>query len=110
METQKEKKLYQNINEVSFYFFIILSITHLISGLALSNELYIRTAWLVNRLTDIPFLIVSLIYCLSFIKLLLMKNKFYNQLFDLITVSLGGLFILILIIYDLLIPNQLPLL
>lgn len=110
MDKQNEKIIYQNINEISFYFFVILGIVNIISGLLLANEISVRGSWLINRLLDIPFFMVTFLYFYSYQKLIQIKNDNFNHFADILVIAIGGLIALALIIYDLSIPNQLPIL
>lgn len=110
MDKQNEKIIFQNINEISFYFFVILGIVNIISGLMLANEISTKETWLINRLLDIPFFMVTFLYFYSFQKLIQIKHDNYNHFADILVIAIGGLITLALIIYDLSIPNQIPIL
>lgn len=110
MDKQHQKIVYQNLNEISFYLFVILALVNFISGLLLINEISVREAWIINRLLDLPFFMIAFLYFFSFQKLKQIKKDNYNQIADIIVLSIGGLITLALIIYDLSIPNQLPIL
>jgi hypothetical protein len=110
MDKQNEKIIYQNINEISFYFFVILGIVNVISGLLLANEISVRESWLINRLLDLPFFMVTFLYFFSLHKLNLIKKQNFNHFADILVIAIGGLITLALIIYDLSIPNQIPVL
>lgn len=109
MDNNEQEKLFKNINETSFYFFVILAITHILSGLMYVNEIIPKGSWLINRLLDVPFLIVSLIYFFSLLKLFLMKSGNYSRLADITFAIIGGVLVIFTLFFDILFPNQLPL-
>lgn len=108
MDKATHKKIAKNINETSFYFFLTLSIIHIISGLLVVNKIYLRPAWLINRLLDTPFFIVSFIYIASLIKLSLLKKENYSHSFEIYSAIIGGILLLTILIFDLTFDNQLP--
>lgn len=110
MELQKidTRALYQNCKAVSFYFFAILGLLNLITGLLVANQITIKMAWLLNRLFDTPFLFVCYIYFGSLFKLQLDPHSNRVNIWDLVFVSSGTIILLSIQIYDLLLPNTLP--
>jgi hypothetical protein len=58
-------KTAENIKKVALIFFIVLGLTHILSGLMLSNSYLMPTSLVVNRILDIPFAMSALIYGLS---------------------------------------------
>jgi hypothetical protein len=108
MDHKEQKKLYLNINETSFYFFAIVSLIHIISGLLVVNELYVKSAWLVNRLLDVPLFIITYLYLMSAAKIHMMNKENYSKTFDLYAIIIGIIISLGLIIFDLAFSNQLP--
>jgi len=103
-----KEKIYKNVNEISFYFFTVFAITHIITGLLVANQLYTKPAWLVSRLLDVPFFIASYTYIISFIKINLLEKNSQSHIFDILCLGIGVIITLALIIYDVAIPNQLP--
>jgi hypothetical protein len=55
----------ENIKKVSLVFFIILGVLHIFSGLMASNNYYMPTTFIMNRVLDIPFAMSALLYGLS---------------------------------------------
>ncbi|MBU0667694.1 hypothetical protein KJ951_01240 [Patescibacteria group bacterium] len=55
-------KTAENIKNVALILFIILGITHITSGLMLSNGYFMPTSMIINRVLDIPFAMTALIY------------------------------------------------
>lgn len=76
----------------------------------LSNDLAVKNSWLINRLTDIPFLFCSLLYFSTFLRLQMLKTNQLTrlQLIDLILISTILVVIIFAQAYDLIIPNTLP--
>ncbi len=109
MDKADQQKFYKNLNEASFYFFVMVGIAHILSGLLVANEAYTKPAWLINRILDIPFLAVSYIYLMSIIKLHLLSKGNYSRLFDLYSAIIGGILLLSILVIDLYLDNQLPL-
>ncbi len=98
----------KNLNEVSFYFFFLIGLVHILSGLLLTNNYYIKTSWILNRSLDIPFLIVGLIYIYSNIKLYLINNKSYSRQIDFFLITTFGLLATVTFLADLVFSNRLP--
>jgi hypothetical protein len=107
-DRQEQIQTTTNLNEVSFYFFFILSLTHILSGLLVVNEIYVKPAWLINRLLDIPFLWITLLYFYSNIKLYLLKQKIYSHSYELLLITLFTTVAAFAFIADLVFSNQLP--
>jgi hypothetical protein len=99
----------KNLNEVSFYFFFLIGLIHILSGLLLTNNYFVKTSWIINRSLDIPFLIASLIYIYSNIKLHTLQNKSYSKQFDFFIITLFSLISTIAFLADLIFSNKLPL-
>ncbi|PIQ79673.1 hypothetical protein COV81_01205 [Candidatus Peregrinibacteria bacterium CG11_big_fil_rev_8_21_14_0_20_41_10] len=104
----KTTAIYQNINCVSFYFFATLGFVHLISGLFVANEIALKGMWLINRLLDVPFFIVSYLYFASLFKLQLDSDATNTNVWDLLIIVVGIGLLLFLQVYDLVFPNLQP--
>jgi hypothetical protein len=108
IERKQQEIFAKNLNEISFYFFFILGTIHLISGMLVVNEFFIKSAWLINRLLDIPFLIVTLIYIFSNIKLYFISKKIFNPNQDLIFIILFLFIAVTSFLLDLIFSNKIP--
>lgn len=58
-------ELYDQIRKISFAFFAAIGTVHFLSGLFFVNQYMSQTSMLINRISFIPFVIVSLTYALS---------------------------------------------
>lgn len=58
-------KTLENIKKVALIFFIIIGITHIVSGLMVSNRYFMPISLIINRILDIPFVLAALIYGFS---------------------------------------------
>jgi hypothetical protein len=108
LEKREQEIFAKNLNEISFYYFFFIGLLHLISGMLYVNEYYSKTAWLINRLLDIPFLIITLTYIYSNIKLYLIKEKNFNPNYDLLFIVIFVFIATTAFIADLIFSNQLP--
>lgn len=108
MDKKDQEKMWRNVNEISFYFFVIIGVIHVISGLLFANEIFTKSSWLVNRLLDVPFFLVSYLYIISLIKILLIKKGNYSRLFDAYSVIIGSVLSIVIFVFDLIFSNKLP--
>lgn len=95
----------ENIQKTSLILFIIVGLTHILSGLFVANGYLIRESNLVNQILDIPFLIIALTYLGSSIKLGLQKNNKYLESLDAIMIIIGIIIVLTVIGINLFFPN-----
>jgi uncharacterized membrane protein len=58
-------KTAENIKKVALIFFVVLGLTHILSGLMLSDSYALPTSLVVNRILDIPFAMSALLYGLA---------------------------------------------
>jgi uncharacterized MAPEG superfamily protein len=110
MDKRDQEKFWKNLNEISFYFFVIVGLTHIISGMLYVNEIFSKSSWLVNRLLDVPFFLITYAYIISLVKTILMKKGNYSRLFDVYSVIIGSLIAVIILLFDLMFTNKLPIL
>jgi hypothetical protein len=108
LDKREQELIAKNLNEVSFYFFFIVGLTHIVSGLLFANQFFTPTTWLINRLLDIPFLWVTLIYLYSNAKLYLIKSNQLSHTYDLVLVTSIIMIGLAAFLADLIFSNQLP--
>lgn len=101
-------KTSQNLNEISFYFFFIFGIIHIISGLLLVNNYLTKTNWLINKLLDIPFFLCFLIYFYSSLKISLINNDNYTRSIDFFLITVFSSFGTIIFLADITFSNILP--
>lgn len=87
-------KTAENINKVSFPFFAILGITHILSTLMLLNEYAPNIAGIIYKTLDLPFLLSALIYGSSAFQLGLYKIGLHSRILTIILVILStGIFV-----------------
>jgi len=94
-----------NIKKVALIFFIATGILHLGSTVFISNRLFIKEAFILNRTMDIPFLITGLIYGLASLRLSLITPDTEHKTLDIILISVIILILIGLILINLLLPD-----
>lgn len=52
----------ENIKKIALVLFIVLGISHILSGLMLSNGYFLPVSFILNRSLDIPFAMTAVIY------------------------------------------------
>ena len=96
-------KTIENIKKVALVFFLIIGITHIISGLMIGNQYFIPTSLIINRVLDIPFALTALVYGFSGI---LMHHYEKKKLLSRIFIGFT-LFIFIILVYiNFLLPDK----
>lgn len=75
-----------NIKKVALIFFIVTGLLHLGSSMFLANNLFYKTAFIVNKTIDIPFAITGLIYALSSLRLNLTNPEHDHKTLDIILI------------------------
>src|SRR5690606_33661296 len=60
--SRKILKTAENIKKVALVLFVILGILHILSGLMFANEYLLPTSMIINRVLDIPFAMMAVIY------------------------------------------------
>jgi hypothetical protein len=58
-------KIAENIKKVALIFFIVLGLSHILTGLMLADSYLMPTSLIVNRILDIPFIMAALLYALA---------------------------------------------
>jgi hypothetical protein len=76
-------KTAENVKKVSLILFIILGLTHILTGFLMTENIGLPLTFIVNHIMDIPFAMIALIYGLASIKTGLKDggNKILNILF-----------------------------
>lgn len=94
-----------NIKKVSLVFFIITGLVHLGSTALISNALYLKQAFILNRTMDIPLVITGLIYAFSSVRLSLTDPGKKHKILDISLVLIIMLALSGLLFLNLAIPN-----
>lgn len=68
-KTFKSTDSLRTLRQVSLVFFFLLGTTHIVTGLLASENLFLPLSNLINRVLDIPFVIIAVIYGLSHARL-----------------------------------------
>lgn len=97
----------ENIKKVALVLFVILGITHIVSGLMFSNGYLKEISFILNRSLDIPFAMTAVIYATSGIYLNSSEKSKKPLGIALIIISL--LIFILLIYINLLIPDKISL-
>ncbi len=95
----------KNIKKVALVFFIITGFLHLSSSIFIANQTFLKQAFVINKMMDIPFILTGLIYALSSLRISLSDP---NKNFKILDISLISIIIVILVgilIVNLVIPN-----
>ncbi|MBD3270315.1 hypothetical protein GF376_02215 [Candidatus Peregrinibacteria bacterium] len=98
---QQTKKINPDIlkplRQMSLIFFMIIGFTHIITGLMVSNDMLTEIANLINKVLDIPFAMIGIVFALSHIRIPENSNK-KNVIFSImgvISLSVLGLMLYI---------------
>lgn len=83
----------ENIKKISLIFFIASGFLHLSSSMMIANDYMLKTAFIINRTMDIPFIFTGLLYGFSSIRLNFSENKSPHKVLD---ISLLGVVILVI--------------
>jgi hypothetical protein len=94
-----------NIKKVSLIFFIIVGAVHLGSTGLISNSLYLKQAFILNRTMDIPLVLTGLIYAFSSIRLSLTNPGKTHKFLDILLISIIIIALIGLLVLNLAIPN-----
>jgi hypothetical protein len=97
-------KTAENIKKVALAFFIVLGLSHIVSGLMFSNNYLMPTSLIVNRILDIPFAMSALIYGLATIYTGLGDDK--HRLLNIVFILFSVLVFLALVYINFLIPDK----
>ena len=58
-------KTAENIKKVALILFLILGLSHILSGLSFSNNYFLPLSLIINRSLDIPFAMTAVVYGLA---------------------------------------------
>lgn len=100
-------KTVENIRKVALVLFIILGVSHIISGLMFSNGYFKDISFILNRSLDIPFAMTAVIYAAAGIYINSPEKSRKALGVGLIIISL--LIFALLIYINLLIPDKISL-
>lgn len=94
----------QTLRQISLIFFFIIGGAHLLSGLLVSQNLLLPVSNLINKVLDIPFAVIAVVYGLSNIHLQSdnPRRKLYLTLMSMVSLAVLGLLLYI----TLLIPDR----
>jgi len=94
----------RNLQIVSLYFLLATGLIHFFSGMMYVNSYYTEITLLINKVSDIPFLVAALFYLGSSIKLNINPNP--SKKLDLGIVITGVVIFLIFITVNLLLRDK----
>jgi len=94
-----------NIKKVSLVFFILTGLIHLGSTALISNSIYLKQAFILNRTMDIPLVLTGLIYAFSSMRLSLTDPSKKHKVLDISLISIIILVLAGLLFINLAIPN-----
>lgn len=98
------KDVLRTLRQVSLFFFFIIGVSHLLSGLFVSNNILLPASNIINRILDIPFALIGTIFGLSQAKISSDSKglKLYYGLMVIISLLVLGLLLYI----NLLLPDK----
>jgi len=96
-----------NIKKVSLLFFIVIGLLHIGSSLFIANDMYLKEAIILNRTLDIPFVITSLIYGLSSLRIALARKEKTHRMLDAVLAGTIIVIFIVLIGVNLFVPDYL---
>lgn len=70
----------KNVQKISLVFFIILGLSHIVSGLMAANNYYPGIMNTTNKILDIPFAVAAILYGASTFKLSFQDHKLLNAI------------------------------
>ncbi|MDP4007991.1 MAG: hypothetical protein Q8P68_02250 [Candidatus Peregrinibacteria bacterium] len=85
----------RNLQIVSLYFLLVTGLIHFFSGLMYVNDYYERITLIINKVSDLPFLVAGLFYLGVSIKLNIDPEP--NKRLD-ITITAIGVFVFICVL------------
>ncbi|MBT3865049.1 hypothetical protein HOE67_03225 [Candidatus Peregrinibacteria bacterium] len=94
-----------NIKKVSFIFFAVLGLVHIGSSLFIANTLYLKEAIIINKTLDIPFIITSLIYGFTSLRIALARKEKSHRILDVVLACTVIVTFVGLILINILIPD-----
>lgn len=97
-------KTAENIKKVALIFFLVLGLTHILSGLMFSNGYFTDISLTVNRVLDIPFAMSALLYALASMYGGFKENR--QKSMNIVMIVFSVLVLLILIYINFLIPDK----
>jgi len=98
-------KTIQNIKKVALLFFIVTGVLHLGSTAMIINNLYLKEAFIVNRVMDIPFIITGIIYGFSSIRLSVENPEGSHKIMNIVFISITVLMLAGLLFINLFLPT-----
>ena len=105
MEQTKTFTTIQNIKKVTLVFFIITGLAHLGSSVLIANNIYLKTAFIINKTMDIPFILTGLIYGFTSLRLSLTNPSSKHKTLDIILIAIIMLALAGLIAINIIFPD-----
>lgn len=99
-------ELFDHLRKISFLFFVIIGLTHFLSGLFYSNGYLIPESGLINRVLFIPFVVALMTYGFSNLKYHLLKTGNISKGIDYALIGVGLFVFLSLLALELLFPDS----
>ncbi len=94
----------KNLQIVSLYFFLATGLAHFISGLMYVNDFYSTTALMMNKVSDLPFFVSTLLYFGASMKIALdpdNRTKLHKYFF-----TIGALLFIAVLIVNFFLPDR----
>lgn len=77
----------KNIKKVSLIFFVITGFLHLGSSVFIANNAALKTAEIINKTMDIPFILTGLLYGFSSLRINLSDPEKNHKTLDIVLIS-----------------------
>lgn len=94
----------RNLQIVSLYFLLATGLVHFFSGLMYANDYFTSTTLIINKVSDLPFLVAALFYLGSSLKLSIDPSP--NKKLDMTLAVLGGLIFIGVLIANLVLKDK----
>lgn len=94
----------RNLQIVSLYFLLVTGLVHFFSGLMYVNEYYAKTTLLINKVSDLPFLVAGLFYLGVSIKLNIDSEP--NKKLDITITTIGVVIFISVLLVNLLLKDK----
>ncbi len=102
----KSMELYDNIRKISFWFFVIIGLTHFVAGLLYVNSYYSPYSGIINRVTYIPFYVASYTLFYSQLKHYLAENGIDRRWLSGLLLGIGCATFIVLMGVELFMPDS----
>ncbi len=99
-------ELYDNIRKISFWFFVVIGLTHFLAGLFFVNNYFSPYSGIVNRVTYIPFYVAAYTLFYAQLKHYLLENGVDRRWLSGLLLGIGCATFIVLMGVELFMPDS----